>query len=98
MNSGGPGGKDLGEEDLERIRRAHHGLRRASQELEALVAPKSVRGRWEPVAAPQEVLDTVRAEFQAAYHEVLATQQELLGWDGPEGVADDSAPSGPRRD
>ncbi|MDQ3574428.1 MAG: hypothetical protein M3378_02815 [Actinomycetota bacterium] len=96
MNSGGPPGRqDLGEEDLERIRRAHHRLRKVSQEMEALVAPKSVRGRWEPVAAPPEVVDTVRDELRAAYHEVWEVQRELLGGDPPEGLGDDSAPARP---
>ena len=82
MTSQVPGGPDSpSEEDRELIRRAHHRLRKASQELEALIAPRSMRGRWEPVAAPPEVIDTVRSELSAAYREVERLHQELLGRD-----------------
>lgn len=78
-----PGGlDDLSEDDRERLRRAHHRLRKASQELEALTVPRPVRGRWDFVAPPPEVLATVRAEFEGAYQEVATLQEHLLGW-GP---------------
>ncbi len=75
--------EDLTEEDREGIRLAHHRLRKASQELEALLATRSMRGRWEPVSAPQEVLDTARLELANAYRAVNDLHQELLGWDRP---------------
>ena len=80
--------EDLSEEDRERVRRAHHRLRKASQELEALVAPRSMRGRWEPVTAPPEVVQTVRAELAAAYAEVGRVHHELYGWQPPAGLGD----------
>jgi len=76
-----PGAEGLTEEARELLRRAHHRLRRASQELEALIAPVSMRGRWEPVVAPPEVVATVRSELSAAYHELGRLHHELLGWD-----------------
>ena len=82
---GHPGPQDLSEAGRERIRLAHHRLRKASQELEALLASRSVRGRWEPVPAPPEVIDTVRVELQAAYDEVCRVHAELLGWESPAG-------------
>ncbi len=81
-----PSPQELSEEDRERLRLAHHRLRKASQELEALLASRTLRGRWEPVPAPPEVVDTVRAELQAAYAEVCRVHEELLGWDPPAGL------------
>jgi hypothetical protein len=78
------GAEGLSEEDRELIRRAHHRLRKASQELEALLAPRSMRGRWEPVAAPPEVIEAVRSEMSAAYSELGRLQHQLLGWPPPE--------------
>lgn len=77
-----PGGRpeDLSEDDRERLRRAHHRLRKASQELEALTVPRPVRGRWDFVAPPPEVLATVRVEFEGAYQEVTTLHEQLLGW------------------
>jgi hypothetical protein len=75
-----PGSDGLSEDDREVIRRAHHRLRKASQELEALIAPRSMRGRWEPVVAPPEVVETVRSELSAAWSELGRLHQELLGW------------------
>jgi hypothetical protein len=74
---------ELAEADRERIRLAHHRLRKASQELEALLATKSMRGRWEPVSAPPEVLETARRELARAYEAVRKLEEELLGWDAP---------------
>ena len=73
--------EELSEDDRERIRRAHHRLRKASQEVEALLAPRSMRGRWDPVAAPPEVLATVRAELADAYEALVRLHHELLGWE-----------------
>jgi hypothetical protein len=78
-----PGTEGLAEEDRELIRRAHHRLRKASQELEAVVAPRSIRGRWEPVVAPPEVVDAVRSELSAAYAELGRLHHQLLGWSPP---------------
>ena len=77
--------EELSEDDRERLRRAHHRLRKASQELEALTVPRPVRGHWDFVAAPPEVMATVRAEFGDAYREVAGLYQELLGWEPPAG-------------
>jgi hypothetical protein len=87
MSDRQPSPDQLSEEDRERIRLAHHRLRKASQELEALVAPRSMRGRWEPVPAPPEVMDTVRRELADAYEEVAKVHHELLGWAPPGGGA-----------
>ncbi|MDP8976232.1 MAG: hypothetical protein M3N28_07705 [Actinomycetota bacterium] len=87
----GPG--DLTEEDRELIRRAHHRLRKASQELEALVAPRSMRGRWEPVVAPPEVVDNVRSELSAAWAALGRLQHELLGWPAGDGPGGPEAPA-----
>ncbi len=75
--------EDLSEDDRERLRRAHHRLRKASQELEALTVPRPVRGRWDFVAPPPEVMATVRAELGNAYREVVGLYEELLGWEPP---------------
>lgn len=73
--------EDLSEDDRERLRRAHHRLRKASQELEALTVPRPVRGRWAFVAAPPEVMATVRADFRDAYRELTGLYEDLLGWE-----------------
>ena len=83
MSAQGTAG-ELSEDSRELIRRAHHRLRKASQELEALIAPRSMRGRWEPVVAPPEVIDNVRSELSAAWAELGRLHHELLGWT-PEG-------------
>ncbi len=71
--------EDLSEDDRERLRRAHHRLRKASQELEALTVPRPVRGRWEFVAAPPEVLATALTELADAYREVTRLHEDLFG-------------------
>ena len=76
--------EDLGEEERERIRRAHHRLRKASQEMESLTAPGTLRGRWEPVPAPPEVMETVRAELARAWRDLWVVHNEVLGWELPE--------------
>ena len=75
---------ELSEDHRELIRRAHHRLRKASQELESLIAPRSMRGRWEPVVAPPEVIDHARSELSAAWVELGRLHHELLGW-APQG-------------
>ncbi len=88
-----PGADGLSEEDRELIRRAHHRLRKASQELEALIAPRSMRGRWEPVVAPPEVVDTVRSELYAAWNELGRLHEALLGWSPGEDSGGRDAPT-----
>ncbi len=73
--------EDLSEDDRERLRRAHHGLRKASQELEALTVPRPVRGRWDFVAAPPEVVMTALTELADACREVTTLHEELFGRD-----------------
>lgn len=75
--------QDLSEEDAERVRRAHHRLRKASQDLEAFTAPRHMRGRWEPAPVPAEAMDAARAELEVAYRAVWDAYRELLGWAGP---------------
>ncbi len=87
------GAEGLTEEDRELIRRAHHRLRKASQELEALVAPRSMRGRWEPVVAPPEVVETVRSQLSAAWVALGRLQHELLGWPAGDGSGGPGAPA-----
>ena len=83
----------LSEEDRELLRRTHHRLRKASQELEALMAPRSLRGRWEPVAAPPEVIANVRSELSAAWSQLGRLHHELLGWAPPEETDGREAPT-----
>jgi hypothetical protein len=78
----------LGAEERQRLRRAHEGLRAASKELESLVATEPIKNRWEPEAAPPEILDAARVALQEAWDRVVACQQEVLGWDAaPPGSA-----------
>lgn len=72
--------EELSEEDRERLRLAHHRLRKASQELEALVATKQLRGRWAPTPAPVEVLEMARHDLERAWREVTSLHAQLLGW------------------
>lgn len=76
--------EELADDDREQLRRAHHRLRRASQELESLVAPQAMRGRWDPKPAPPEVLETVRADLDRAYRDLWRLHHDLLGWYEPE--------------
>lgn len=73
----------MSEEQAEELRRAHYRLRKASQDLEGFTAPKSMRGRWEPAAVPDEAMDAARAELGAAYERVLSLNAEYLGWEPP---------------
>ena len=84
--TGQPGPQGLSDEGRERIRLVHHRLRKASQELEALLASRTMRGRWDPVPAPPEVVATVRSELHAAYVEMWRVHEELLGWERPAGL------------
>lgn len=78
--------EDLTEEERERVRLAHHRLRKASQELEGLLATKPVRGRWEPTPAPPEVLEVALTDLERAYKELWLLQRDLLGWSPPPGL------------
>ena len=75
--------QDLSEEEAERLRRAHHRLRKASQDLEAFTAPRRLRGRWEPVPVPAEAMDAARGELATSYHALWREYGELLGWEMP---------------
>lgn len=71
-------------QERERLRLAHHRLRKASQECEALAATEPMRGRWDPEAVPPAVAEAAVAELHEAYRAVLRLQGELLGWEPPE--------------
>lgn len=72
---------DLDPAQREQLHRVHQRLRNASQALEALVATEPIRGRWAPVAAPDEALDGARADLDRAYDELRRCHRDLLGWD-----------------
>lgn len=72
--------QDLSEDEAEQLRRAHHRLRKASQDLESFTAPRHMRGRWEPALVPDEAMTAARAELVAAYISVWRAYTELLGW------------------
>ena len=75
--------QDLSEDDAERVRRAHHRLRKASQDLEAFTAPRQMRGRWDPAPVPTEAMDAARHEMAVAYRALWDAYEELLGWERP---------------
>ncbi len=75
--------EELAEEDAERLRRAHHRLRKASQDLEAFTAPRRMRGRWEPAPVPAEAMDAARSELATSYQALWELYRELLGWEPP---------------
>ena len=75
--------QDLGEEDAERLRRAHGRLRKASQDLEAFTVPRRMRGRWDNAPVPDEAMNAARLELGAAYGALWAAYGELLGWPFP---------------
>lgn len=74
---------DLGAEEAERLRRAHHRLRKASQDLESFTAPQHVRGRWEPLAVPDEVMESARSEMAVAWAALWREYADVLGWEAP---------------
>ena len=78
--------EDLSEDDREALRRAHIFLRKTSQDLEAMVAPAKMRGRWDPVPVPEEALEGARSELVKAYRKLWFLQRDLLGWDVPPGT------------
>ena len=78
--------QDLTDDEREQVRRAHVGLRKASQDLEALVATTKMRGRWEPAPVPEEAMDGARRELVRAYTKLWRLHHELLGWAVPDGV------------
>ncbi len=75
--------QDITEEQAERLRRAHHRLRKASQDLEGFTAPRHLRGRWEPAPVPAEAMDAARHEMAASYAALWREYGELLGWQPP---------------
>ena len=75
--------QNLTDEEAERLRRAHHRLRKASQDLEGFTAPRHVRGRWEPAPVPEEAMDAARRELVGSFSALWREYGELLGWDAP---------------
>ena len=75
--------QDLGEDEAERLRRAHHRLRKASQDLEAFTAPRRMRGRWDHAPVPDEAMGAARTEMGAAWAALWADYADLLGWEPP---------------
>jgi hypothetical protein len=75
--------QDLGAEEADGLRRAHHRLRKASQDLESFTAPPRMKGRWEPLAVPDEVMEAARSEMGAAWAALWRQYAELLGWEAP---------------
>ncbi len=70
------------QEERVRLRRAHERLRTASQELQSLVATDPIKGRWEPEAAPAEILAAAHEELRQAYVALVAAQEEILDGKG----------------
>ena len=75
--------EDLTEDEAERLRRAHHRLRKASQDLEAFTAPRRMRGRWEPQPVPDEAMDAARGEMAVSWDALWRDYADLLGWGPP---------------
>ena len=78
---GSPGAQKLGAEERLRLRRAHERLRTASKDLEVLIATEPIKNRWEPEAAPAEILDVARADLRRAYADIVSIHEEILGWE-----------------
>ncbi|MGH9152054.1 MAG: hypothetical protein ACRD03_06595 [Acidimicrobiales bacterium] len=76
--------QELSDDEADRLRRAHHRLRKASQDLEAFTAPRRLRGRWEPAPVPDEAMDAARAEVAASYEALWREYGDVLGWERPE--------------
>ena len=77
--------QELDAGEVERLRRGHVRLRKASQDLEAFTVPQQMRGRWENAPVPDEAMDAARAELEASYRALWAAYVELLGWTAPAG-------------
>lgn len=75
--------QDLGPDDVERLRRAHVRLRKASQDLEAFTVPVKMRGRWDNAPVPEEAMTAARTEVDVAYRMLWEAYAELLGWAPP---------------
>lgn len=75
--------QDLAEEEADQLRRLHHRLRKASQDLESFTAPQRMRGRWDPAPVPDEAMDAARVELVDAYRSIWRAYGELLGWEPP---------------
>ncbi len=78
--------EELTEEEREKLRRAHIGLRKASQDLEALLATPKMRGRWDPAPVPAEAMEGAKSELVKAYTKLWNLQRDLLGWELPAGL------------
>ena len=72
-----------GEEERQRLHRAHQRLRNASQAFEALTVIEKVKGRWAANSAPPEALGAAGDELGQSYQEVWAVLDELLGLSPP---------------
>jgi hypothetical protein len=70
---------ELGEDERQRLHRAHQRLRNASQAFEALTVIEKVRGRWAATPAPPEALAAAGDELAEAYGELWGALDELLG-------------------
>lgn len=75
--------QDLEEADVERLRRAHFRLRKASQDLEAFTVPQKMRGRWDNAPVPDEAMNAARHEMTVAYAALWSAYAELLRWSPP---------------
>ena len=73
--------EQLGADERQRLRRAHERLRAASKDLESLLATEPIKNRWEPEAAPPEILLAARVELAQAWERVIACQRDVLGWE-----------------
>jgi hypothetical protein len=82
MMGGVPASGEPSQEERVRLRRAHEALRRASKDLQSLVATEPIKGRWEPERAPAEILAAAREELEQAWAELTACQAAILGWSG----------------
>ena len=77
---------ELGEDERQRLHRAHQRLRNSSQALEALTVIEKQPRRWAANPAPAEALDAAAAELHGAVQELWRAQRELLVVEPPAGA------------
>jgi len=70
--------EELGDDERQRLHRAHQRLRNASQAFEALTVIEKVKGRWTATPAPPEALTAAGSELSQAYQDLWAILDELL--------------------